>query len=330
MAKIVLGLGTSHSPMLSTTTDIWPEHGERDKRNPQLLTAEGEYLTYEQLLQRARPGIQAEIEPDVWQSKYERMQKGIKQVGDILAEVRPDVLIVVGDDQEEFFEEENTPALAVYWGEELVNRPSAQHDKAPADIRKAFWGYYGTEAKSYPGCPELGRHVIASLVEQGFDVAQSHRQREDITIGHAWGFIHRRLMDPHGLAIPMVPVMLNTYSPPNQPPVWRCYQLGKAIKKAVESWDSDQRVAVIASGGLSHFVVLEELDKKVLKALAEHDEQMFFNLPEKIFQSGTSEIKNWIAAGAALEHLKMEVLDYVPAYRSLAGTGGGWTWAVWQ
>jgi hypothetical protein len=47
-------------------------------------------------------------------------------------------------------------------------------------------------------------------------------------------------------------------------------------------------------------------------------------------RSGTSESLNWIAAGAALEALDMTVVDYIPAYRSAAGTGVGMAFAIWS
>ena len=39
---------------------------------------------------------------------------------------------------------------------------------------------------------------------------------------------------------------------------------------------------------------------------------------------------NWVTAAGALEHLDMELVDYLPVYRSPAGTGGGWGFARWQ
>ena len=53
------------------------------------------------------------------------------------------------------------------------------------------------------------------------------------------------------------------------------------------------------------------------------------DLAEPLFQSGSSEIKNWISAAGALEHLNMELLNYTPAYRSAAGTGVGLAFAQW-
>ena len=69
--------------------------------------------------------------------------------------------------------------------------------------------------------------------------------------------------------IPIVPVALNTYFPPNQPRPRRCYDLGQAIRKAVQSAKGGARVGILASGGLSHFTVDEELDRRVLAGLPE-------------------------------------------------------------
>ena len=53
MARIVLGLATSHSPQLSTPPELWPLHGERDKRNPELLDTAGNHVSYDELLAQA-------------------------------------------------------------------------------------------------------------------------------------------------------------------------------------------------------------------------------------------------------------------------------------
>jgi 3-O-methylgallate 3,4-dioxygenase len=123
--------------------------------------------------------------------------------------------------------------------------------------------------------------------------------------------------------IPTVPVFINTFYPPNQPSLRRCYKFGKALGQAIQSWDSDKRVAVIASGGLSHFVIEEELDQQVLSAMKDKDDHRLTNLPVEQFNAGSSEMRNWIALAGALDHtrLDMSLVDYVPCYRSAAGTG---------
>jgi len=86
--------------------------------------------------------------------------------------------------------------------------------------------------------------------------------------GHALAYVHRHVLDATKPA-PVVPIFLNTYFPPNQPRPKRCYQLGQAVRQAVEKFPEDARVGILASGGLSHFLVDEEFDRAILKAIAD-------------------------------------------------------------
>jgi predicted class III extradiol MEMO1 family dioxygenase len=106
--------------------------------------------------------------------------------------------------------------------------------------------------------------------------------------------------------------------------------LGKALRKAIELWDDDARVAIIASGGLSHFVLDEELDNKIITAMRNKDEDELTRLPGNRLKSGSSEIRNWIVVAAAAQDLEMKLIQYVPCYRSPAGTGVGMAFAEWS
>ena len=134
------------------------------------------------------------------------------------------------------------------------------------------------------------------------------------------------------IAIPAVPIVLNTFFPPNQPTVGRCFDFGRAICRAVTSWDSKARVGVIASGGLSHFVIDEEFDNMLLEGMKSGDRSQLVNIPADRFRSGTSETKNWITTAGALTdtELSMTVVDYVPCYRSDAGTGNAMGFVTWD
>jgi 3-O-methylgallate 3,4-dioxygenase len=115
-------------------------------------------------------------------------------------------------------------------------------------------------------------------------------------------------------------------------PVKRCFALGKALRRAIDDWDSDKRVALIASGGLSHFVIEEDLDDQILDAVKTRDESKLTSLPDVRFNSGTSEIRNWMVVAGALADtdLEMNLVDYVPCYRTEAGTGCAMAFAEWQ
>jgi 3-O-methylgallate 3,4-dioxygenase len=98
----------------------------------------------------------------------------------------------------------------------------------------------------------------------------------------------------------------------------------------VETWERNARIAVVASGGLSHFVIDQELDASVLRGIEQRDTELLTTLPTERLNSGTSEIRNWIAMHGATTHLSHEWTGYVPAYRSPAGTGTGCGFGIWK
>jgi hypothetical protein len=100
----------------------------------------------------------------------------------------------------------------------------------------------------------------------------------------------------------------------------------------VKSWGKQAKIAVIASGGLSHFAIDEEFDQRVIAALKAGDGDALGREPESLYQSGSSEAKCWVMAAGALAEttLGFELYDYVPCYRSEAGTGNAMGFAVWQ
>ena len=129
----------------------------------------------------------------------------------------------------------------------------------------------------------------------------------------------------------VVPFLLSRYLP-HQPTPARSYAVGRALRRSIEAWDSDKRVAIMASGGLSHQIVDQELDRTVIDALLSKDVETLSYLPiEQLNRSpGTPEILNWIVVAGAMEPMDMTLIDYIPCYRSKAGTGHGVTLAYWQ
>ena len=148
-------------------------------------------------------------------------------------------------------------------------------------------------------------------------------------MAHGFGYLYERLMpDP---VIPIVPLILNVHWPPNQPTPRRFWKLGQAARRAVEQvWPKDLRVAVIATGGLSVGRVDEELDRRLLDALRDHDLNTLEALPAGWRQRSTGEVHAWMAVAGATEHLHMELVDYIPGYRSAGGTGCGLAFAEWN
>ena len=117
MADIVFGLATSHSPMLATEPQLWKLHAERDlnySKKGELLGPSGEYLSYEELLATAPPGMDREITQEKFDQRYEACQQAITTMIGAYQDAQPDVAVIIGDDQEELFLWDNMPSIAVY------------------------------------------------------------------------------------------------------------------------------------------------------------------------------------------------------------------------
>lgn len=331
MAKIVLGLGTSHTPMLLASDETLPRFRETDEKISH-RDKEGRPATYAQLLERADPQMAARVEPAALVARQNQARAAAAQLRASLAQGRLDALIVMGDDQDESYLEDCRPAFAIYYGETIRNS-NEQH----AQYRQRFpqWyvdnrqGFFEDAApRAYPVDSALALHLIDFLMEHGFDPAASRRLREGDGEGHALAYVHRRVMAA-GAPIPVVPVFLNTYFAPNQPRPARCYALGQAIGRAVEAYPKEARVGIIASGGLSHFLVDEAFDRAILAACASKDAAFLKSLPRNKLNAGSSEILNWVGVAGALEHLALDWFAYVPGYRTPAGTGTGLSFARW-
>src|SRR5207248_92183 len=117
----------------------------------------------------------------------------------------------------------------------------------------------------------LGEYLIEHMIENEFDVARSNKlpagSRGNAAIGHAFHYVYRRLMDNQ--VTPNVPIMVNTYYPPSTPSAMRCYKFGQSLRRAIESWGNGNgtRVALFASGGLSHTASEIELDDQIIDCI---------------------------------------------------------------
>lgn len=328
MAEIVLGIGASHTPMLNASVADWQRYVELDLKRD-LLTREGDPTTFDALVQTADADMAEKISAGAMAKRHARVMQNVKTLEKAVLEARLDTLIVVGDDQQELYHDGNMPCMLIYRGATIPNVPLPAKTRGPDWARPMIARYYETERpKDYPVDSALAHHLIDSLIEQEFDVSCSDSVAAGEGEGHAFAFVHNRLLKGHD--IPVVPVCLNTYYPPNQATPRRCYRFGQAIAAAVRSYKKDMRVGILASGGLSHFTIDEELDSGVLDALKNKDAEYLQSLPARKLQAGSSEIRNWICIAGALEPLPVTWMDYQPGYRSLAGTGTGMGFVTWN
>ena len=320
MAQLVAAFATSHSPMLTARLQDWAENfGPRDATRAH-IDLDGNPASYEQLLAEAPADAMARIAPEALAARFALKDAALARLRTDIAAARMDTLIVVGDDQEELFDHTNMPAIGIWHGATIPNaaRP-ASADPTWLDAARAQ--FLEPEAGAdYPCDRPLALHLIAALGDAGFDPSASSAAPAGRHEGHAFSFVHRILMT---VPIPVVPLFLNAYYPPNQPGPARCFALGAALRAAVA-------VGILASGGLSHFLVDEALDRAIIAAFRARDFGFLRDLPLRKLQSGSSEIRNWICLAGALDDLELDWIDYAPGYRSPALTGTGLAFAHWR
>ncbi|HUZ77206.1 MAG TPA: hypothetical protein VMV93_06445 [Chloroflexota bacterium] len=307
MAKVVLGIGTSHTPQISAPWAEWGNLGKTQEVSPAVPE-----------------DLEEQLKPQVWERRHASVQAAIKLLGDKIRDAKLDAMVIFGDDQHEQFHDENMPALAIYHGEKVEVHPRQGRPNNPNFPSLRF----EPTKPEYENDADLANHLIGALTDREFEVTRCNELRAERGIGHAFSFLYQRLWAE--CDIPIVPVMVNTYYPPNQPTPKRCYSLGQAVRDSVAGWGGDQRIGIMASGGLSHIVIDEPLDHQVIAGLQHKDKEALWALPRDKMRGGTSEILNWVAAAGALEELDMTLIDYIPGYRSRPSTGCAMGFAYWE
>ena len=331
MAKIVSVMCMSHSPYLFAEAEAW----ERARA--------------------ARAAIPEAFAPDVpVDSKEENADKQARCVAamdrlrEVIEDSRPDVILVFGDDQLEQFTFQNFPALCIFTGDRFAGFKLSPYAGLPIPGERREENprtdEHWVEMQSHSA---LARHMMTDLVRQGFDLAFSNEVNEH-GIGHAFTRPFVKLRPQYD--IPVVPIYINCYYGP-QPTGMRCYEFGRAIARAVESFPEDLRVAVLGSGGLWHTPMVrrahihKDFDKAVIDAVRSGDAaamaQAFDGFAPSFdpddaetverlsagtgmvlgFGSGTGETRNWIAAAATVDGMPGHVVDYIEINASPVGAG---------
>ena len=322
MARIGLGMALPHSGMLGKPSETWLEDGERDRKNPALCYRAKSWTYAELEAERAGEGFAALLSLEERGARAERCARALDEMRRVYEAHKPDIAVIIGKDQKEIFVD-HSPSLAVYTGATIENGPPQRSVYAP------------DHPVTHAAHPELALHLVRSLEGAGFDLTDlfkwppnTWRQHKPI-VPHAFGFIYHQIMDDD--PPPSVPVFMNTFYAPTQPSMARSVAFGMALRDAIKSWDSDKTVAVIASGGFSHFVCDEALDQTFIHHLRANDFDALSAMDERNYQSGNSELKLYVPVMAAMTDTgaEMTLVDYVPCYRTEAGTGEGMGFMYW-
>lgn len=329
MAKIVFGMAVPHSGMLGQKPEDWLNNAERDFNNPELWFRNKTW-TYPELEAHRGKVFEQYLTLEERTARAARCRAALDEMAAAYQRANIDVAIILGKDQKEIWPDVS-PSIAIYSGADVHNGPPQRSVYAPDHhvVHKAH--------------PQLANYLLETFQAKGFDLCdlqawpenvwmekQMKRKADYPVVPHAFSFVYRQIMGDN--PPPHVPVLMNLFYPPTQPSMARCVQFGDVLRDAVEAWPEDVRVAVIASGGLSHFVNDEAFDQDILKKLASYDYDGLAAIPDGWFQSGTSEIKIYSTVMKALQHTgaQMTLVDYVPCWRTAAGTGEGMGFMYWD
>ncbi|HEX2531683.1 MAG TPA: class III extradiol dioxygenase family protein [Burkholderiaceae bacterium] len=219
---------------------------------------------------------------------------GYLPVRDWLRKVKPDVAVVISNDHGLNFFLDKMPTFAVGAATEYQNGDEGWGIPSLAPVR---------------GNLDLSWHLIESLVKDEFDITTCQEVMIDHGISLPMALLWPENKDDGKWPVTMVPVFLNTVQSPLPSPA-RCYKLGQAIGRAVESWDSDARVVIIGTGGLSHQLdgeraghINKEFDLKFMDSMVNDPTWATrYSEHELVELAGTQgvEIIMWMAARAAM------------------------------
>jgi OH-DDVA oxygenase/3-O-methylgallate 3,4-dioxygenase len=336
MAEIVLGLWTTHGPQLNTTPEQWMLRVPADRARSHWF--KGKLYPFDDLVAlRKDEGLAEKSSLEARTRNHAACQTAIAEVAKIWASAKPDVCVIFGNDQRELMLPSLQPAFTVFYGDSFWNGPMPEErsSRLPPGIRESEWANRPETRTEYAALPELATKLIDAGLDEGWDFTASQQWPEHAPdhhhagTPHAFAYVLRRVMADQ--AIPTLPIITNTFFPPNQPRPWRCFELGQLVGSLIRDWDSDLRVAVVGSGGMSHFVINEEFDRQLLSAIQNRDAAFLKAIDPKLMKDGTSELLNWVSASGCLfdSSLSGELIDYVPCYRTEAGSGTAQGFLAW-
>lgn len=298
MANLVGCVAMSHAPQLMLDPSNWHLLQNRQAENlPD------------------KPELESETDEIKW-TKWRACMSAIEQLRQRLDALRPDVLIVVGDDQHENLIDDNMPPFTIFIG-----------NQAEASVSLRYLNQVKSENRTrYDIDAKMAEALVMGLMDRGFDPSYSKKTRYDGGLGHAFARVLKFLKPKADCRV--IPVMVNTYYPP-APSAKRCLNFGQTLASLIRNYPGNDRVVLAASGGLSHTKIDQALDDKFLAALKTNDTNYMSAMPSSLFREGTSEILNWIAVAGAADR-PGKVVEYAPLYRTKTGVGCAMGFAYWD
>src|SRR5215470_11482820 len=172
MAEIVLGIGSSHGPLLSTPPEQWDLRAKADRENKKHWFR-GKTYDFESLLRERAPGFADQVDVETRRKRFHQCRQAMEELGKKFKDVAPDAVVILGNDQREFFDEGLTPSITVYRGARVWNAQHLNEDAPGLNIAEP--GNAPDQGVNYAGATALADHILESLADEDFDLAQSDK-----------------------------------------------------------------------------------------------------------------------------------------------------------
>jgi 2,3-dihydroxyphenylpropionate 1,2-dioxygenase len=233
--------------------------------------------------------------PDENPEQLDQAGRAMNELGKVLDETKPDVIIFLGADHVETFSVTCVPTFAIVAGDTAHAKFAGREHKLP--IHR-----------------EMAEDILHKLVEEyNFDISYS----EDAELGHAFSIPFEYVIA--GRKIPVIPFFTNVYVPPLPTPK-RCESLGKALAEIIKG--RKEKVAIIASGGMSHFPGTTkylhpefDFDRWLVSQFESGNANALLNMTgTQLDEVGNTELLSWAVLFGAIGTQKGELIDYIPTW----------------
>jgi 2,3-dihydroxyphenylpropionate 1,2-dioxygenase len=233
--------------------------------------------------------------PDENPQQLDQAGAGMQELGKVLDETKPDAILFFGSDHVETFSVTCIPSFAIIAGNRAIAKFAGREHNLP--IHR-----------------EMAEDILNKLVvEHDFDMAYS----EDAELGHAFSIPFEYVIGKR--QIPVIPFFTNVYVPPLPTPR-RCAALGRAVAEIVKS--RKERVAIIASGGMSHFPGTKkylfpefDFDRWLVSQFETGNAEALLSMTgTQLDEVGNTEMLNWAVMFGAIGPQEGELIDYIPTW----------------
>jgi hypothetical protein len=310
MGTIVAGMATSHAFTFVEPTG-WDEFRARNRESLQRRTG----------MEPPPPHAQIEQETlEANQARYLRIRQAHDALRAQLVEAKPTALVIIGDDQNENFTT-MLPQIAVYVG-------------TPGKSLRTG-GHFARSARQFPVHHALAATICEHGAREGFDIASIIEFTPVELKSHAHVQVLEALAGE--LDIPVVLVFVNAIHHPTIEP-GRCHALGQMIARAIAASPSHERVALCASGGLSHFTagypwkiykgpfvygdISVDFDRAAMKSIADGEGSALAKMTgEDLMLHGDVEMRAWVTLLGVVGNAIPSFAIYEPFYRAVMGMG---------